>query len=178
LRFFIDPESGQPHIFDHGVSEEEVRQVLLNPGEARRGSGNSQIALGQTTTGRYLRVVCSPDEIGEGIFVITAFDLRGQAAQRLPPSATEKATMKKQTGKNQTRANASKGPRKIKQRFPPGWDETRVRAVIAHYENQTEDEAVAEDEAATHAADHTLMSVPIKLVPAVLKLIASQQKTI
>ena len=35
-----------------------------------------------------------------------------------------------------------------RQRFPPGWDEARVRKVLAHYENQTEDEAAAEDEAA------------------------------
>lgn len=33
-------------------------------------------------------------------------------------------------------------------RFPPGWDEARVRRVLAHYEEQTEEEAVAEDEAA------------------------------
>jgi hypothetical protein len=32
--------------------------------------------------------------------------------------------------------------------FPPGWDEHRVRKVIEHYETQTEEEAVAEDEAA------------------------------
>jgi hypothetical protein len=31
--------------------------------------------------------------------------------------------------------------------FPPGWDEARVRRVLAHYEEQTEAEAVAEDEA-------------------------------
>jgi hypothetical protein len=35
--------------------------------------------------------------------------------------------------------------------FPQGWDEERVRKVLAHYENQSEDEAVAEDEAAYHA---------------------------
>ncbi len=35
--------------------------------------------------------------------------------------------------------------------FPAGWDEERVRQVIAHYEQQTEDEAVAEDEALTSA---------------------------
>jgi len=35
-----------------------------------------------------------------------------------------------------------------KNRFPPGWDENRVRLVLSHYEEQTEDEAVAEDEAA------------------------------
>jgi hypothetical protein len=31
--------------------------------------------------------------------------------------------------------------------FPPGWSEERVRRVLAHYEGQTEAEAVAEDEA-------------------------------
>ena len=30
-------------------------------------------------------------------------------------------------------------------RFPPGWDEAGVRHLIEHYESQTEDEAVAED---------------------------------
>ena len=34
--------------------------------------------------------------------------------------------------------------------FPPGWDEERVRRVLAHYETQTEEEeAVAEDEGAS-----------------------------
>lgn len=31
-------------------------------------------------------------------------------------------------------------------RFPPGWDEERVRRVLAYYEEQTEEEAVVEDE--------------------------------
>ena len=35
-----------------------------------------------------------------------------------------------------------------KNKFPPGWNEERVQRVLAHYESQTEDEAVAEDEAA------------------------------
>ncbi|MDZ7825381.1 MAG: hypothetical protein U5R48_04280 [Gammaproteobacteria bacterium] len=33
-------------------------------------------------------------------------------------------------------------------RFPKGWDEKRVAALIDHYEHLTEGEAVAEDEAA------------------------------
>jgi len=37
---------------------------------------------------------------------------------------------------------------KKQKNFPPGWDEARVRRVLAHYEEQTEEEAVAEDEAA------------------------------
>ncbi len=57
-------------------------------------------------------------------------------------------------------------------RFPPGWDEERVRRVLAHYEEQTEVEAVAEDEAATESANDTLMVVPRPLVSAVRELIA------
>jgi hypothetical protein len=33
-------------------------------------------------------------------------------------------------------------------KFPQNWDEKRVQQVIAHYEEQTEDEATDEDEAA------------------------------
>ena len=57
-------------------------------------------------------------------------------------------------------------------RFPPGWDEARVRKVLAHYEEQTEDEAVAEDEAALAESTHTVMEVPHDLVPAIRELIA------
>jgi hypothetical protein len=57
-------------------------------------------------------------------------------------------------------------------RFPPGWDEARVRKVLAHYEEQTEDEAVAEDEAALAESGETVMEVPHELVPAVRELIA------
>ncbi len=56
--------------------------------------------------------------------------------------------------------------------FPPGWDEERVQSVIAHYEQQTEDEAVAEDEAAFADESSVLIEVPIELVPAVRELIA------
>jgi hypothetical protein len=58
--------------------------------------------------------------------------------------------------------------------FPPGWDEKRVREVLAHYESQTEDEAVAEDEAAFEDVTHTFMKIPKELVPAVRELIAKK----
>lgn len=58
------------------------------------------------------------------------------------------------------------------QKFPPGWDEERVREVLAHYESQTEDEQFAEIEAAREAEGTTLMAVPIELVPEVRALIA------
>lgn len=63
-----------------------------------------------------------------------------------------------------------------KSAFPPGWDEERVRRVIAHYETQTEDEAVAEDEAALEREGETLMEVPTELVPTVRALIAQRRR--
>ena len=56
--------------------------------------------------------------------------------------------------------------------FPPGWDEQRVRKVIAHYEAQTEDEAVAEDEAMLQDQSQAVMEIPMELVPIVRELIA------
>ena len=60
--------------------------------------------------------------------------------------------------------------------FPSGWDEDRVRRVLAHYEEQTEEEAVAEDEAALEDKAQTLMEVPNDLVPVVRELIAKRRK--
>ena len=60
-----------------------------------------------------------------------------------------------------------------KNRYPPGWDEERVKRVIHHFESQTEDEAVAEDEAAMTG---TVMAVPADLVPEVRDLIAKHKK--
>ncbi len=62
------------------------------------------------------------------------------------------------------------------QRFPTGWDEERVRKVLEHYEAQTEEEAVAEDEAAFDDPSQTVMEVPNALVPAVRELIARHQE--
>ncbi len=58
--------------------------------------------------------------------------------------------------------------------FPPGWDEERVRKLLAHYENQSEEEAVAEDEAAFEDPKQTVMVIPNKLVPAVRELLAKR----
>ncbi len=62
-----------------------------------------------------------------------------------------------------------------KSKFPKGGNEERVRRVLAHYETQTEEEALAEDEAAYEDKTHTAMEVPIQLVPAVRELIAKHQ---
>ena len=63
-----------------------------------------------------------------------------------------------------------------KSNFPPGWDEERVQKVLAHYEAQSEDEALAEDEAAVDTPGQTVMEVPSDLVPAVRELIAKHSK--
>jgi len=60
-------------------------------------------------------------------------------------------------------------------KYPAGWDEDRVRRVLEHYEAQTDEEAVAEDEAAYEATTHAAMEVPIELVPAVRELIAKRR---
>jgi hypothetical protein len=61
-------------------------------------------------------------------------------------------------------------------KYPPGWDEARVRRVLEHYESQTDDEAVAEDEALLEGTD-TTMTVPVDLVPAVRQLISEHSRT-
>lgn len=59
-------------------------------------------------------------------------------------------------------------------RFPVGWDEGKVRQVLAHYEVQTEEDAVAEDEAGINSSER-VMSVLHDLVPKVRELIAKRQ---
>jgi len=60
-------------------------------------------------------------------------------------------------------------------RYPAGWDAERVRRVLEHYEPQSDEEAIAEDEAAYEATTHTAMEVPVELVPAVRELIAKRR---
>jgi hypothetical protein len=78
IRFYEDSDTGQPHIYNHGVTEDEVRQVLAHPGEDRPSTDDSRMALGQTRAGRYLRVIYVPDAEGESVFVVTAYELRGK----------------------------------------------------------------------------------------------------
>ena len=63
-------------------------------------------------------------------------------------------------------------------KFPKGWDEDRVRLVLRHYEQQGEEEAVAEDEAAFEDPMQTMIEVPRELVPAIRELIAKHQNRI
>ena len=60
-------------------------------------------------------------------------------------------------------------------KFPSGWDEEKVRRVLAHYEAQTEEDALIEDEAAMESSE-TVMNVPHDLVPKVRELIAKRHR--
>jgi hypothetical protein len=78
IRFYIDPDTEEPHIYNHNVSESEIEEVLQSPGEDRPGSEDSRVAIGQTEAGRYLRVIYVPDPEPDSVFVITAYELRGK----------------------------------------------------------------------------------------------------
>ena len=77
LRFYLDPATGEPHIYNHGILEDEVEDVILRPGEDRIGREGARVAIGRTQSGKYLRVVYVPDPEPESVFVITAYELMG-----------------------------------------------------------------------------------------------------
>ena len=80
VRYYIDPETAQPHIYKHDVAESEVEEVLPHPGEDSAGSDGSRVATGRTRAGRLLRVIYVPDPESKSVFVITAYELRGKPA--------------------------------------------------------------------------------------------------
>ncbi len=81
IRYYIDPETEQPHIYNHDVDETEVEDVLRRVGEDRPGREGSRIAIGQTRAGRYIRVIYVPDPEPDSVFVITAYELQGKSLQ-------------------------------------------------------------------------------------------------
>lgn len=79
VRYYIDPATGEPHIYNHEVSETEAEEVL-SQGDSLPGREGARMALGPTAAGRHLRVIYKPDEYQpDTLFVITAFELRGKA---------------------------------------------------------------------------------------------------
>lgn len=61
-------------------------------------------------------------------------------------------------------------------RYPRGWDEERVRRVLERYQAQSDDEAVAEDEAALDDEGQAVIEVPRDLVPAIRELLAKRAR--
>jgi hypothetical protein len=83
LRYYVDPATGEPHIYRHNVREIEIEEVLARPIEDRLGREQSRVAVGQTEAGRYLRVIYVPDPQPDSAFVITAYDLGPNALKAL-----------------------------------------------------------------------------------------------
>ena len=75
---WIDEESGLPHIWRHAVTEREVEEVLRRPGDDRPARDGARMAMGRTNAGRFLMVIYVPDEDGQGMFVVTAYEMRGK----------------------------------------------------------------------------------------------------
>ena len=66
---------------------------------------------------------------------------------------------------------------KKKQRLPRGWTEKRIRQLAEYYDQQTEEEQAAEIEAALKKKGQTVMAVPTKLVPRILRLMGEKNTT-
>jgi hypothetical protein len=133
----------------------EVEEVLSRPIEDRPGREGSQVAIGQTRAGRYLRVIYVTDPIPDFSVYHHCLSVRPEGGTGFAMEAEEKRM------------------RQVK--FPPGWDEERVRRVLEQYEAQSDEEVMVEDEAAFEATTHTTMEVPVELVPMVRALIAKHR---
>ena len=75
IHFYINPETERPHVEDHDISESEVRQVLRNAEQDYESRDDTRTCAGQTTAGRFLRVIYREDERSEAILIITAYDV-------------------------------------------------------------------------------------------------------
>ena len=60
-----------------------------------------------------------------------------------------------------------------KNKFPKGWDEKRVKEVIAYYESQSDEESMAEDEAAYEQEGFSMIEIPTKMLPVIRDLLAN-----
>jgi hypothetical protein len=60
-------------------------------------------------------------------------------------------------------------------KFPKGWNDDKVQRVLTHYEGQSEDEGLAEDEAGIESSV-TVVNVPHDLLSKVRELIAKHQR--
>ena len=63
------------------------------------------------------------------------------------------------------------------QKFPKGWDESKIQQLIAECDAKTEDEWVESDEAAAAMLGRTQIVVPDSLLPAIRQLLANHEST-
>jgi len=140
-------------MYTHQVDEHEVEEALSHPYEDRPGREDSRIAMGQNTSWAiFAGHVCSSPRTGQRL-CHHRVSINREAFTRVSTKEAEERNMKTA-------------------QFPEGWDKERVGRVLAHYEKQTEEEAVAEDEAMREEKTQTLMEIPNELVPTVRELIA------
>jgi hypothetical protein len=90
VRYYIDPATGLPHIYHHGITENEVEEILDCPAQDVRGRNNSRIAIGQTAAGRYVKVIYTVDPSPDSVFVVTAYELRPKAKRAVKRRARKK----------------------------------------------------------------------------------------
>ena len=83
LRFYLDAETGLPHMARHRVSEADVEHVLAFPLEDGGGAEGTRVAIGRTAAGRFLKVIYVPDPAPDSAFVITAFEPGPKALKAL-----------------------------------------------------------------------------------------------
>ncbi len=72
IRYYINLDTGLPHIYKHNVDETEIEDALNRPEEDRPGREGSRVAIGLTRARRYVRVIYVPDTEPNSVFVITA----------------------------------------------------------------------------------------------------------
>jgi hypothetical protein len=59
------------------------------------------------------------------------------------------------------------------QQLPHGWDKGQMQQLLAEVENRTEEEWIADDEAANEPTDdQTIITVPTALLPEIRRLLA------
>lgn len=89
--YYVDPVTDEPHIYNHAVNEDEVKDVLGRAIEDRPGREGSRVAIGQTRAGRFLRVIYVPDGQPGSVFVMTSYELGPKALRALPQRRKKKA---------------------------------------------------------------------------------------
>ena len=78
IGFYIDPETGAPHIYNHDIDENEIAEVLRNPGEDRAGHGGARVASVKPAAAVICELFMLRLPQPDTIFVITAYELQGK----------------------------------------------------------------------------------------------------
>jgi hypothetical protein len=78
VRFYLEPETDEPHIYNHGIAEEEAVEALRSSGEDRPGRNGRRVFIRRTLAGKRLRDVYVPVFELDNVLVITAHELAGK----------------------------------------------------------------------------------------------------